>query len=66
MFSSVPSQGPTPEAGAIGLGTLTGTVGAVRTSNAKGGAASQGGKGDIGTVVAGAIFMILGAMIMGI
>jgi len=66
MFSSVPSQGPTPEAGAIGLGTLTGTVGAVRTANAKSGASSQGGKGEISTVVASAIFIVLGAMIMGV
>ncbi|MCJ1260003.1 hypothetical protein MMC24_007843, partial [Lignoscripta atroalba] len=30
-FASVPSQGPSPAVGSIGMGTLTGTVGAVKT-----------------------------------
>ncbi|KAI9698658.1 MAG: hypothetical protein M1836_003768 [Candelina mexicana] len=35
-FPSVPNQGPTPAAGSIGMGTLTGTVGAVKTQSASG------------------------------
>jgi hypothetical protein len=39
-FSAVPDQLPSPSTGSIGLGTLSGTVGAVRTEQAKSGAAS--------------------------
>lgn len=31
-FVSVPSQGPTPVVGQIGLGTLTGSIGVVKTA----------------------------------
>ena len=34
-FSSIPSQGPTPAKGEIGLGTLTGKIGVVNTAAAK-------------------------------
>ena len=34
-FSNTPSQGPTPSQGKIGLGTITGSVGAVRTNQAR-------------------------------
>ena len=34
-FASVPSQGPAPAQGSVGLGSLTGAVGAVRTEQAK-------------------------------
>lgn len=40
-FSSIPSQGPTPAKGEIGLGTLTGKIGVVNTEAAKKGGASQ-------------------------
>ena len=39
-FSDTPSQGPTPSQGKIGLGTISGSVGAVNTKEAKNGAAS--------------------------
>lgn len=39
-FSSIPSQGPTPASGAIGMGTLTGKIGVVNTAEAKKGSAS--------------------------
>ena len=51
-------------AGSIGLGTLTGTVGVVRTAEAKKGAASQGGQGRIGTMVVSTVFVVLGAMLV--
>ena len=35
LFSAVPSQGPGPMSGSIGMGTLTGAVGVVKTSEAK-------------------------------
>ena len=35
LFSSVPTQAPAPQVGSIGMGTLTGEVGAVRTEQAK-------------------------------
>ena len=38
-FSSIPSQGPTPASGAIGMGTLTGKIGVVNTAEAKKGSA---------------------------
>jgi len=34
LFSAVPSQGPAPLSGQIGLGTLTGQVGAEKTNQA--------------------------------
>ena len=34
-FSDLPSQGPSPSQGQIGLGTITGSVGAVNTKEAK-------------------------------
>ena len=37
-FAFAPGQGPSPLAGSIGMGTLTGTVGAVKTQEASGGA----------------------------
>ena len=41
-FSDVPSKGPSPTSGKIGLGTITGSVGAVRTDEAKQAAAKSG------------------------
>ncbi|MCJ1252185.1 hypothetical protein MMC30_009425 [Trapelia coarctata] len=35
VFAAVPDQGPTPMVGSIGMGTLTGTVGVVKTAQAK-------------------------------
>ena len=63
-FSSVPSQGPTPQQGAIGLGTLTGKVGVVQTAEAKKGAASREGQAAIGTIAVGALFTIVGSLLM--
>lgn len=34
-FAAVPDQLPSPSSGSIGLGSVTGTVGAVRTDQAK-------------------------------
>ena len=62
VFSSVPSQGPTPIPGTIGLGTLTGTVGAVRTAQAKKGAASRSVLSGIGPLALGTGFVVLRAM----
>lgn len=42
-FSDIPSQGPSPSQGKIGLGTITGTVGAVNTKEAKQAAAKNAG-----------------------
>ena len=39
-FPSAPGQGPSPLVGSIGLGTLTGQVGAVKTQEASGDARS--------------------------
>lgn len=39
-FAAVDSQGPAPQVGTIGLGTLTGTVGAVRAPTGKSAAAA--------------------------
>ena len=36
LFSAVPDQGPSPVAGSIGMGTLTGSVGVVKTKAASG------------------------------
>ena len=49
-FASVPSQLSGPQVGSVGMGTLTGTVGAVKTVTAKKGTAAgragvSGGKG---------------------
>ncbi|KAL8830069.1 MAG: hypothetical protein Q9191_001641 [Dirinaria sp. TL-2023a] len=63
-FSSVPSEGPTPKQGEIGLGTLTGKVGVVRTAEAKKGAASKEGQAAIGTIALGALFTIVGSLLM--
>lgn len=42
-FSSVPDQGPSPAAGSVGMGTLTGAVGVVKTDAVKAGAAGRDG-----------------------
>ena len=55
-FSAVPSQGPTPLAGQVGLGTLTGTVGAVRTDQAR----NAAGEGRRGGVRMGVVLGIMG------
>ncbi|KAI9816884.1 MAG: hypothetical protein M1827_001529 [Pycnora praestabilis] len=41
-FSSVPSQGPSPASGQIGMGTLTGVIGVLRTDEARNGAMRLG------------------------
>ena len=46
-FSDIPSQGPSPSQGKIGLGTITGTVGAVNTKEAKQAAAKNAGSSCI-------------------
>ncbi|KAI9718449.1 MAG: hypothetical protein M1812_004170 [Candelaria pacifica] len=46
QFSSVPNQGPTPAAGSIGMGTLTGAVGAVKTQATNGAVTVM--KGSVG------------------
>lgn len=63
-FSSVPSQGPTPQKGEIGLGTITGKVGVLQTAKAESGASIRGGKATVGTIAVGALFMVIGSLIM--
>ena len=64
LFSSIPSQGPTPMPGTIGLGTLTGSVGVVRTSEAKKGDANQNLRGGVGFLVLSTVSFFIGTMIM--
>lgn len=46
MFVAVPDQGPTPLVGSVGMGTLTGNVGVVKTGHAhSGGERVRGGTG---------------------
>ena len=55
-FSSVPTQGPTPAKGVIGLGTLTGEVGVVNTDAAK----KSSAPARIGARISGIALTILG------
>lgn len=71
-FASVLDPLPTPASGSIGLGTLTGSVGAVRTEQAKSGAAA--GSSSLlsappsrrplaSALVAGALVLVLGTLL---
>lgn len=52
LFAAVPDQGPTAASGTIGLGTLTGQVGVVKTAAAKSAAGGRGnGRGGLGVGV---------------
>jgi len=61
-FASVPIQGPTPLEGKVGMGTLTGTVGAVKTKATSGADAlnARGWKGAAGmaALAGGAAYII--------
>lgn len=61
VFAAVPEQGPTPLVGSVGMGTLTGNVGVVKTGQAHSGGrrVRGGGIGRCGWVV-GAVGMVGG------
>ncbi len=55
-FVSVPDQGPTPVQGKIGLGTLTGSIGVVKTAESSVGSREEWGWGAaVGAVIAAAL-----------
>jgi len=60
-FASVPDQGASAGAGSIGMGTLTGTTGAVKTAEAKKGSAASvnAGRGAALLAAAGAALFVL-------
>ena len=60
LFSAVPSQGPSASSGNIGLGTLTGSIGVVKTAAASksGGERLQFGKNTLGLGVLGSAALI--------
>lgn len=60
-FSAVPSQGPSASSGKIGLGTLTGSIGVVKTAEARKSGAGRmwSGKNVLGAGALGSIFVAL-------
>ena len=63
-FASVPDQGASPSAGTVGMGTLTGSVGVVKTDQANGGAMPRGGNMIAGGGgMYGAVCAVVGAAV---
>lgn len=64
-FAAVPDQWPSPSPGTIGMGTLTGAVGAVRTEQVKKNDAAPGSGGGglrrwlMATLVAGMVAFVV-------
>ena len=58
LFSPVPEQGPSAASGNIGMGTLTGVVGAVKTDEVR----SEGGRGWGGMRVGWLVAVVTGVV----
>ena len=66
LFSAVPSQGPSASSGNIGLGTLTGSIGVVKTGEARksGGARIQVGMHTLGLGIIGSVLAALMVLLL--
>lgn len=65
VFAAVPEQGPTPLVGSVGMGTLTGSVGVVKTGQAhSGGRSVRGGGLGRWAWVVGAVGIVAGWLVV--